>query len=131
MVDHLLHRYGSMMSELLAAIDKQPDLARPLRYAPDYLRVEVHYAATHEAVLHLADVMLHRTRLAYEMRDGGVTATEEILDVIAPVLGWDVARCRQEAADYAKLHAAIIAAATMQDDLSAEAQLRTAVGTQR
>ena len=127
MVEHLLHRYGSMMSELLAAIEAQPDLAQPLRYAPDYLRAEVHYAATHEGVLHLADVMLHRTRLAYEMRDGGVTASEEILDVIAPVLGWDVKRCRQEAADYAKLHAAISVAAMMQDDLSAEAQLRTAV----
>lgn len=127
MVEHLLHRYGSMMSELLAAIEAKPDLARPLRYAPDYLRAEVHYAATHEAVLHLADVMLHRTRLAYEMRDGGITASEEILEVIAPVLDWDADRCRIEAADYARLHAAITAAAMMQDDASAEEQLRTAV----
>ena len=129
MVEHLLHRYGSMMTELIDAIEAQPDLAQPLRYAPDYLRAEVHYAATHEGVLHLSDVMQYRTRLQYEMRDGGVTATEEILQVIAPVLGWDDARCRAEAAEYAMLHSAISVAATLRDDRSAEAELRTAVET--
>lgn len=127
MVEHLLHRYGSMVSELIDEIERQPDLALPLRYAPDYLRAEVHYAATHEGVLHLSDVMLYRTRLAYEMRDGGITATDEILQVIAPVLGWDAARCAKEASEYATLHAAIGVAATLQDDESAEAELRTAV----
>ncbi len=78
MVDHLLHRYGSLLGDLVDAIAARPDLAHPLEHAPAYLRAEIVYAATHEGVLHLEDVMLHRTRLNYEMRDRGLAALPEI-----------------------------------------------------
>lgn len=100
MVDHLLHRYGSALRELLAAIEEQPDLARPLEHASAYLRAEIHFAATHEQVLHLEDVMLHRTRLTYEVSDAGRAATDEILEIISPVLGWDSERQAAEKASY-------------------------------
>ncbi|MEE6287180.1 glycerol-3-phosphate dehydrogenase/oxidase [Georgenia sp. MJ173] len=119
-VDHLLHRYGSMLEELVAMVDEQPDLARPLEHAPAYLRVEIAYAATHEGGLHLEDVMLHRTRLVYEVADRGLAAVPEIMDVIAPILGWDEDRRRRETDSYAERCAAERAAEEAGDDADGE-----------
>ena len=126
MMEHLFHRYGSMVEELVARVEEQPDLARPLEHAPDYLRVEIAYAASHEGVLHLTDVMLHRTRLVYEIRDGGRAALPEILAIVGDTLGWDAERRAAEAAAYERLHDAVWEATTMPDDASAERHLREA-----
>ena len=127
MVDHLLHRYGSMVTELLAAIGAQADLAKPLAAAPAYLRAEIHYAATHEGVVHLSDLMQYRTRLVYELKDGGIAALDEIISIIAPVLGWSRDRCEREVSAYSAWHRAIIQAGEAPDDASAEALLCSAV----
>lgn len=127
MVDHLLHRYGSMITELLDAISEQTDLAKPLAAAPAYLRAEIHYAATHEGVVHLSDLMQYRTRLVYEVKDGGMAAIDEIIAIIAPVLGWDKGRCEREVSAYAEWQAAIVRASELPDDQSAEQQLQDAV----
>lgn len=127
MVDHLLHRYGSLVTELLDAIGAQPDLARPLNEAPAYLRAEIHYAASHEGVVHLSDLMQHRTRLVYETKDGGVSALDEIVEIIAPVLAWDRERCEREVRAYTDWQAAIVRASELPDDEAAEQQLRDAV----
>lgn len=121
MTDHLLHRYGSLLAELVDAIEEQPDLARPLENAPAYLRAEIAYAATHEGVLHLEDVMLHRTRLIYEQTDRGLGAIEEIADIVAERLGWDAERRTQEITAYRDRCEAEEAASHEADDGSAEA----------
>ena len=120
MVGHLLHRYGAMLDELVAMIEEQPDLARPLEHAPAYLRVEVAYAASHESVLHLEDVMLHRTRLVYEVPDRGLAAMPEIVDVIAPILGWDEERRQREMESYTQRCEAERAAEETADDAEGE-----------
>ena len=121
MVDHLLHRYGSMLEELVELIQERPDLAEPLESAPAYLRAEIVYAATHESVLHLEDVMLHRTRLVYEVADRGLAAVPEIVDLIAPVLGWDDDKRRAESELYAERCRAEEAAERVQTDTEGEA----------
>jgi len=126
MIDHLLHRYGSMLEELIAMVDEQPDLARPLEHAPAYLRVEIAYAAHRESVLHLEDVMLRRTRLVYEVADQGLAAAPEILDIIAPILGWDDARRDRELDTYTQRCEAVAAAARTEDDAAAERERRQA-----
>ncbi|MFW7415728.1 glycerol-3-phosphate dehydrogenase/oxidase [Demequina sp. SO4-18] len=98
--DHLTHRYGSGISQLLDAVSAQEDLALPLEHAPAYLRAEIHFAATHEQVIHLEDVMMHRTRLVYEVEDGGLAAVPEIAAIIAAVHGWDEERVEREIASY-------------------------------
>ncbi len=120
MVGHLLHRYGSMLEELVAMVEEQPDLARPLAHAPAYLRAEIAYAATHESVLHLEDVMLHRTRLVYEVADRGLAAMPEIVDIIAPVLGWDEERRKLEMDSYTRRCEAERAAEEVADDAEGE-----------
>ncbi|NCT91689.1 glycerol-3-phosphate dehydrogenase/oxidase [Cellulomonas sp. APG4] len=121
MVDHLLHRYGAMVADLVALAEEDPSLARPLEHAPAYLRAEIVYAATHEGVLHLEDVMLHRTRLTYEQADRGLSAVDEIVDLIAPVLGWDAERRSQEVTWYRERCEAEEAAALEPDDATAQA----------
>lgn len=120
MVDHLLHRYGALLVDLTDLVDADPDLGRPLTGAPAYLRAEVAYAASHEGVLHLEDVMLHRTRLVYEQRDRGLGAIEEIADLVAARLGWDAARRQAEIDSYTARCEAEEAASFARGDAEAE-----------
>jgi glycerol-3-phosphate dehydrogenase len=120
-MDHLLHRYGSLLSELLDLVDEDPVLGEPLPHAPAYIGAEVVYAVTHEGALHLDDVMMHRTRLNYEQADKGVGALDEIADLIAPRLGWDDATRAREIDAYRQRAEAEHAAARTTDDASAQA----------
>lgn len=127
MVDHLLHRYGSNLAEIVELCEADPTLARPLEHAPAYLRAEVHYGVSHEGALHLEDVLLHRTRLDYEVSDSGLAALPEIADVVAPLLGWDDAARQAEVAAYRDRVAAYQAAAQAPDDeTAAQARLQAA-----
>ncbi len=119
MIDHLLHRYGALIPELLDMVVERPDLGRPLELAPAYLRAEIAYACTHEGVLHLEDIMVTRTRLRYEMRSQGRAAVPEIADIAAEYLGWDEARRAAEVAAYEARCAAEDAAAQLTDDEAA------------
>ncbi len=127
MIHHLLHRYGSGIRDLIDAIELKPDLAAPLEHAPAYLRAEIHFAATHEQVLHLEDVMLHRTRLTYEVADAGRAALDEIAAIVGEVAGWDDAKIAAEKASYIARCEATDAAARTTTDAEAEAE-RLAAG---
>jgi glycerol-3-phosphate dehydrogenase len=120
-MDHLLHRYGSLLGELLELVDADEALGRPLEHAPAYIGAEVVYAVTHEGALHLDDVLMHRTRLNYEQADKGVGALDEIADLIAPRLGWDAATRTREIEAYRARAAAEHAAAEQPDDAAAQA----------
>jgi glycerol-3-phosphate dehydrogenase len=87
-IEHLLRRYGTLSSELLELIAEDPELGKPLASAPEYLKVEAYYAASHEGALHLDDVLTRRTRISIEVPDRGDAAAQEVADLIAPVLGW-------------------------------------------
>ena len=120
MVDHLLHRYGSLLTEIVDSVEADPSLGRPLDGAPAYLRAEVAYAATHEGVLHLEDVMVHRTRLVYEQADRGLAAVDEITAIVGDRLGWTAERRAEEIASYRARCEAEEAAEHEPDDASAE-----------
>ena len=127
MLDHLLHRYGSLLTEVIALVEADPSLARPLAGAPAYLRAEVVYAASHEGALHLEDVLVSRTRLVYEQRDRGLGAIEEIADLVGARLGWTDEQRAAEIAAYTARCEAEEAASFEPDDATAEkARLRAA-----
>ena len=105
-IEHLLNRYGSLTSELLALIQADPGLARPLAGADDYLRAEIVYAATHEGARHLGDVLSRRTRISIETAGHGEAAAAEAADLLAKPLRWDH---RQVAAELAHYRAAVAA----------------------
>jgi len=99
-IEHLLGRYGSLSSELLDLIAERPELGEPLVSAPEYLKAEAYYAASHEGALHLEDVLTRRTRISIEVPDRGDAAAAEVADLIAPLLGWTPEQARQEVEHY-------------------------------
>ncbi len=119
-VDHLLHRYGSEISALLEIVDREPELADPLPSAEAYLAAEVAFAVSHEGALHLEDILERRVRLSFETRDRGVCAVEEIAAIVAPRLGWDKTRTREEIEAYRARAEAEAAAERERTDAAAE-----------
>jgi len=124
-VEHLLRRYGSRTSELLDLVRERPELGEPLDGAEDHLEAEIVYAASHEGALHLTDVLTRRTRVSIEAWDRGVTAAPVAAALVAPVLGWDEARTREEVGIYLGRVDAERVSQTMPDDASADAARRS------
>ncbi|WP_343902839.1 glycerol-3-phosphate dehydrogenase/oxidase [Arthrobacter rhombi] len=121
MVDHLLHRYGSLITDIVELCAEDASLASPLEHAHAYLRAEIVYACSHEGALHVEDVLLHRTRLNYEVADRGLAALEEISTLMAGVLGWDEATRQREMEAYRDRALAEEAAENETNDEAAEA----------
>ena len=99
-IAHLLGRYGSLYTELLEMITERPELGEPLTGAPEYLKAEVCYAASHEGALHLEDILTRRTRISIEVPDRGDAAAREIADLVAPILGWESGDIEREVEHY-------------------------------
>src|SRR6185437_13496177 len=91
-VERLLGRYGDGIDDVLALVAERPELGRELAGAEPYLGAEVVHACTHEGALHLDDVLARRTRIAFEVRDGGLAAAPPIAALMGGELGWDGAR---------------------------------------
>ena len=120
-VEHLLGRYGSAVNDLLELIDADPSLAQPLTSAPKYLKVEAHYAVSHEGALHLDDILARRTRISIDTWDRGDAAAREVADLVAPLLGWDAAAVGREVDHYRTRVAAERESQEQPDDLTADA----------
>jgi glycerol-3-phosphate dehydrogenase len=99
-IDHLLGRYGSAITEVLALLQQRPDLSEPLPSAPHYLKVEVHYAVSHEGALHLDDILARRTRISIDTWHRGTDSAEEVAEIVAPQLRWDTAAIVDEVRHY-------------------------------
>jgi glycerol-3-phosphate dehydrogenase len=120
-VEHLLSRYGARVSELLELGAASPELLLPLEGAPAYIAAEVVYAASHEAALHLEDVLTRRTRISIETFDRGLRAAPVAARLMAAVLGWDEATVQREVRSYELRVAAERESQEQLDDLSADA----------
>jgi glycerol-3-phosphate dehydrogenase len=99
-IEHLLGRYGSLYGQVLDLIAERPELGEPLAGAPEYLRAEVVYAASHEGALHLDDILTRRTRISIEVPDRGEAAAVEIAELVTPVLGWSPVQVANEVDHY-------------------------------
>ncbi len=93
----LLGRYGAAVHDMLAQAD-EADL-QPIRDT-QYLWIELRWAAQHEAVMHLQDLMLRRTRLGLVLSDGGVGLLPRVRELCQAALGWDDQRWELEAGEY-------------------------------
>ncbi|HUJ08349.1 MAG TPA: glycerol-3-phosphate dehydrogenase/oxidase [Streptosporangiaceae bacterium] len=99
-IEHLLRRYGSLISEVLDLIAADPSLARPLAGAEDYLRVEAVYAVTHEGARHVDDVLARRTHISIETWDRGVSAAQEVAALMAGPMNWRHKQVTRELENY-------------------------------
>jgi glycerol-3-phosphate dehydrogenase len=120
-IEHLLGRYGSLAPEVLALVEAEPGLGRPVTGADDYLRAEIFYAASHEGARHLDDVLARRTHIALETPDRGMTAVEEAADLVAKPLRWDGTQAAREVEHYRERIAAERASQDASTDVDADA----------
>jgi glycerol-3-phosphate dehydrogenase len=67
------------------------------------LWAELRWAARSEAVVHLSDLLLRRTRLGLLLPAGGESILPQVRAICQPELGWDDSRWEAEAADYLAL----------------------------
>ena len=117
----LLDRYGSMTEELLALAADDRSLLEPLEGAEEYLRIEILYAASHEGALHLDDILARRTRISIETPDRGTRSAAPAAALVAPVLGWDEERIKNEVEAYEARVEAERRSQLEDDDLAADA----------
>ena len=122
-ITHLLERYGAQIEDLGALIDADPDLGKPLKHAPQFLRADVVFALRYEGALHLEDVLVRRVRLDLEQRDRGLAAAPEILEIMRSELNWDDAKVARELALYTERVKAIREAESTSTDAEASAKI--------
>jgi glycerol-3-phosphate dehydrogenase len=119
--EHLLGRHGSTTFDLLAIIEADPGLGRPLIEDAPYLRAEIVHAVTDEGALHLDDVLTRRTRISIETRDRGTLAAPPAAEIMARRLGWDQATLNREIEHYLARVEAELDSQRQPDDRTADA----------
>ena len=126
LLEHLLERYGTLTTEVLDLVDKDPALGKALAGAPEYLAAEVVYACTHEGALHLEDVLTRRTRISIETTHRGAESAAAAAELMGDALGWDEDTRAREVASYIARVDAERESQTMPDDKSADEARRRA-----
>ncbi len=119
-IELLLRRYGTEVETLVHMMELDSSLAQPLPGAREHLAVEAAFAASHESVQHLDDVLVRRMRISFESADRGVAAAPVVAQLIGPILGWDARRRDAEVASYLARVAAERESNALPDDESAE-----------
>jgi glycerol-3-phosphate dehydrogenase len=93
-------RHGASTAALLAAAGEDEFALIPGTETP---WAELRWAARAEAVQHLDDLLLRRTRLGLQLREGGTALLPRIRALCQPELGWTDVRWEKEEADYLAL----------------------------
>ena len=109
--DHLVSRFGSHASTIRAMVAGDASLGAPLIEGLPYLRAEAVYAARHELVVTLDDVLSRRVRGLLYDRGATAAAAEATARLIAPELGWNEARINSEVEKFTQICAHEVAAA--------------------
>ena len=93
-------RYGAQAHALLACAEEgELDTID----GTETLWVELRWTARTEAVMHLEDLLLRRTRLGLQLRKGGADILPRIRAICKPELGWSDDRWMDEQAAYLDL----------------------------
>ena len=93
----LLGRYGLQAKPMF---DSAPAAERERIQGTDFCLAECRWAARHEAVAHLDDLLLRRTRLGMLLTDGGSELFPALESICRAELGWDSAHWQQEVSRY-------------------------------
>jgi glycerol-3-phosphate dehydrogenase len=99
-VEHLANRYGGDARTLLAMVEHDASLAKPLVPGLPYLRAEALYAARYEMVTNLDDILSRRTRARLLARDASADSAADVAALVGPTLGWDDAEQQHQVDRY-------------------------------
>ncbi|MEE4303199.1 MAG: glycerol-3-phosphate dehydrogenase/oxidase [Wenzhouxiangella sp.] len=95
--------YGTAAVRLLAEADAEEREPVP---GTDTLWAELAWSARREAVVHLDDLLLRRSRVGLLLEDGGAGLAGRIETLCRRDLGWDAVRWEEEWKRYRAIHAA-------------------------
>ena len=118
-VEHLVGRHGGEARVLFAMVEATPDLARPLVEGLPYLRAEAVYAARHEMVATVDDVLSRRTRARLLAAEASAAAADDVAALIGPELGWTEDEQRAQVDAYRTSVTAELTAAGLHDPVPA------------
>jgi glycerol-3-phosphate dehydrogenase len=97
---HLVHWHGSGWRAVWALGEAEPRLRERVVPTSDCIRAELVHAVRHEHARTLADLLVRRTHVAFEARDHGLSAAENVAALIAPLLAWSAAQRDAAVAEY-------------------------------
>lgn len=119
--EHLFHRYGDRVGDILDLVDQSPGLGQEITGSAPYLRAEAVYGVTHEGALHLDDILTRRTRISIETRHRGTDSALEVAQLMAGPLGWSQETIDREVEHYVARVAAERDSQSKPDDATADA----------
>ena len=93
----MIGRYGAAARNLL---DEAPPEEHQRIDCTDFCLAECRWAIRHEAVLHLDDLLLRRTRLGMLLENGGEQLLADLHRLFSDVAGWDGLHWEQEVTRY-------------------------------
>jgi glycerol-3-phosphate dehydrogenase len=100
LAQRLIGRYGEAVLAMLAQASEVERL--PLA-GTRFTLMELAWCLQQEAVVHLDDLLLRRTRLGNLLPDGGAALFDQIEPLCRQHLGWDAARWQAECSRYRAL----------------------------
>lgn len=92
--------YGNDAADVLAQADDEDLEPVP---GSQIFWAELRWAAAGEAIVHLDDLLLRRTRLGLLVPQGGMTHEKRLRTLLQPVLGWSDHRWQEETERYRRL----------------------------
>jgi glycerol-3-phosphate dehydrogenase len=95
-IPHLVRHYGSQASTILDAIAAEPRLGEPLYDGLPYCLAELAYLCESEKVGRLLDLVKRRTPLYFLTDNGSLGSLRQVVEHVAPILGWSPARQAEE-----------------------------------
>jgi glycerol-3-phosphate dehydrogenase len=97
---HLVAGYGARWPLVWRAIGSEPDGAERIDPTLPYRLGEMRYAAQAEMAYTLSDLLIRRTRIAFETRDHGQSIAPRVALQVGPVFGWSAAAIATEIERY-------------------------------
>jgi glycerol-3-phosphate dehydrogenase len=96
---HAIAAYGNASGSLLEMCERGPG-AQPIVAGLPYRRGEMRFAMAHELACTLGDLLIRRTKIAFETSDNGRAAARGVLEYVASFAKWDAARRERELTRY-------------------------------
>jgi len=100
LASHLVTSYGAAWSDVWRTIGDEPGGGERISPEAVYLMGELRHACRHELALTLPDLMIRRTRIAFELEDHGIGLAPRVAEYVAPVLGWSARDVADEVERY-------------------------------
>ncbi|MDP2805344.1 MAG: glycerol-3-phosphate dehydrogenase C-terminal domain-containing protein, partial [Gallionellaceae bacterium] len=91
----LVRRHGKRVSEILSTVESDATLAQRIVPSMPFIFADLLFCAHAEMVVHLDDLLRRRVPLLILAKLSSAELVK-IAERVAPILGWDEARLRQE-----------------------------------